>query len=103
MKKSVTLDIAGASYRMSADADETHLQQLAELVNERVAALGPQASRQASPAQLLAMVALGLADDLLAAQARRDHVETVTRQALARAISRIDKRLEDDMQLAAEV
>ena len=102
MKKSVTLDIAGASYRMSADADEERLQALADLVNERVEALGPRAAQQASPAQLLAMVALGLADDLLEATERRERVESVTRSALAKAISRIDQRLADDMQLSAE-
>ena len=102
MKKSVTLDIAGASYRMNADADEGHLQQLADLVNERVAALGEKAARQASPAHLLAMVALGLADDLLTADRRRAEIEATTRKALATAIERIDRRLEAEQAAAGE-
>ena len=44
MKKTITLDIAGASYRMNVDADEEHLRRLAEIVNERVAAMGPKAA-----------------------------------------------------------
>lgn len=101
MKKSVTLEIAGVSYRMNADADDGHLQHLADLVNERVKALGDRAARQASPAHLLAMVALGLADDLVSADRRRAEIEDTTRRALASAIARIDKRLEADLEASA--
>ena len=97
MKKTITLDIAGASYRMNADADEAHLRRLAQIVNDRVAALGPSAQQKATPAQLLAMVALGLADDLLAEIARAARVEQSTRRAVESAIERIDRRLAQDM------
>lgn len=96
MKKPVTLDIAGASYRMMVDADEAHLLRLAEIVNERVAALGPEARRRANPAQLLAMVALSLADDLLVAESRTRAIEDTTRRAIESAIARIDRRLAAD-------
>lgn len=92
-KRTVTLEIAGGKYRMTSDADEGHLQQLAALINERVDALGPKAQRSATPAQLLAVVALGLADDLMSAERRRQQVETATRDAVKRAIERIDERL----------
>ncbi|MGB5704293.1 MAG: cell division protein ZapA, partial [Polyangiales bacterium] len=62
MKRTVQIEIAGARYRMSSDADENYLQRLADIVNERVRALGPKAARSASPAQLLAVVALGMAE-----------------------------------------
>jgi cell division protein ZapA (FtsZ GTPase activity inhibitor) len=97
VKKSVSLDIAGASYRMMVDADEAHLKRLAELVNERVRALGPKAQQKATPAQLLAMVALSLADDLMVANARAQAIEDTTRRTIASAIARIDRRLEADM------
>jgi cell division protein ZapA len=96
VKKAVTLDIAGASYRMMVDADEAHLQRLAAIVNERVAAMGPAARKRASPAQLLAMVALSLADDLLGAETRTRAIEDTTRRAITSAIARIDRRLEAD-------
>jgi cell division protein ZapA (FtsZ GTPase activity inhibitor) len=92
-KRTVTLEIAGAKYRMTSDADEAHLAQLAELINERIDALGEKAQRSATPAQLLAVVALGLADDLLTAEKRRRQVEETTRTAVQRAIERIDERL----------
>src|SRR4051812_29609860 len=97
MKKAITLDIAGASYRMMVDADEAHLARLAAIVNERVAALSPKVGQRATPAQLLVMVALGLADDWLNADARARSIEDSTRQAIVKAIARIDRRLESDM------
>ncbi|HEY8430294.1 MAG TPA: cell division protein ZapA [Sandaracinaceae bacterium] len=89
----MTLEIAGAKYRMTSDADEEHLARLAEMINERIEALGPKAQRTATPAQLLAVVALGLADDLLNAERQRREIEEATRSAVQRAIERIDERL----------
>jgi cell division protein ZapA len=103
MSETVTIDIAGAKYRMTSDAGEEHLQRLAGMVNERIVALGPKAARAASPAQLLAVVALGLADDLMSADRRRRQLEDTTRHAIARVIERIDLRLDADARLAAEI
>jgi cell division protein ZapA len=94
VKRTVTLEIAGARYRMASDADEDHLRKLADLVNERIAALGPKAQRSATPAQLLAVVALGLADELVQSENRRRELESSTLDALTRAIARIDRRLQ---------
>jgi cell division protein ZapA len=102
VKRTVTIDIAGAKYRMTSDADEAHLRRLAELVDERIEALGPRALRTAAPTQLLAVVALGLADDLLAAEQRSQKLEHVTREVIGKAIARIDERLEADAALAAK-
>ena len=102
MKKTITLDIAGASYRMNVDADEQHLRRLAEIVNERVAKLGPKAAQKATPAQLLAMVALGLADDWLTVSNRVRTVEDTTRRAIVNAIARIDRRLAADVTTPAD-
>ena len=96
VNKTVSLDIAGASYRMNVDADEAHLQRLAQIVNDRIAALGPKAQQRATPAQLLVMVALGLADDWLVEQERAKSVEDTTRRAIVNAIARIDRRLASD-------
>jgi cell division protein ZapA len=96
VKRTITLEIAGARYRMASDADEEHLRRLAELVNERIAALGPRALKTATPAQLLAVVALGLADELLQSENRRRELEMTTREAIRRAIARIDRRLNAD-------
>ena len=96
MKQPVTLEIAGAKYRMSSDADPEHLRRLAAVINDRIAELGAKASRSASAAQLLAVVALGLAEDLEVAEARRLKLEAQTRRVVADAIARIDQRLAAD-------
>ena len=99
MKETVTLEIAGARYRMTSDAGEEHLQRLANRINERIEALGPKAARAASPAQLLAVVALELADDLEQAEQRSERLEQATRQTVQRAIERIDARLAADAEM----
>ena len=93
MKHNVTLEIAGTRFRLVADAEDNYLHRLAALVNERVEELKSKSSRVASPAQLLALVALGLADDLLCAQEREEQVRELTRTAVAGAIERIDRRI----------
>jgi len=103
VKRTVTLDIAGARYRLSTDADEGHLKGLASIVNDRIAQLGPKAQRSAAPAQLLAVVALGLVEDLQEAERRRSEVESVARATINRAIERIDLRLSEDAELARRV
>ena len=103
MKRNVQIEIAGARYRMSSDADEAYLQRLADIVNERVQALGPKAARSATPAQLLAVVALSLAEDLDASERRRESLEDKTRQVVDTAIRRIDQRLKADAELAQQI
>ncbi len=90
MRRMVTLEIAGSRYRMSAEAEDGHLESLAEVVNERVKALTEKAGRPVPAAQLLAMVALGLADDLQMAEVQRERVEEMTRSVVRGAIQRID-------------
>jgi cell division protein ZapA len=103
VKRTVHIEIAGARYRMSSDADENYLQRLADIVNERVQALGPKAARSASPAQLLAVVALGLAEDLEASERRHSVLEAKTRQVVGAAIRRIDQRLQADAEIAQQI
>ena len=96
-KRTVTLEIAGARYRMATDSEEGHLHRLAENINARIDALGTKAVRAATPAQLLAIVALTLAEDLEVSERRREALEEATRQTVREAIARIDARLADDV------
>jgi cell division protein ZapA (FtsZ GTPase activity inhibitor) len=93
VKRTVSLDIGGARYRMASDADEAHLARLAELINERIEQLGPKVTKTATPAQLLAVVALGLADELVQSEERRRGVERATFETVSRVIARIDEQL----------
>ena len=94
-KRTVVIQLAGAKYRMTSDAEEGQLQKLADIVNERIVELGSK-TRSASSAQLLAVVALGLADDLVAERDQRQRVEELTRRAVRDAVKRIDDRLTMD-------
>jgi cell division protein ZapA (FtsZ GTPase activity inhibitor) len=93
VKHTVTLEIAGTKFRLAADADMQRLNELAALVNARVAKLG-SSSKSASAAQLLAMVALGLADDLSSCEKKLREVERLTRSTIGDVIARIDARIE---------
>lgn len=92
VKHTLTLEIAGTKFKLVADADAQHLSQLAAMVNERVAKL-EHAGKSAPAAQLLALVALGLADDLTTTRKKLDEMEQLTRRTVQSVIARIDKRL----------
>lgn len=95
VKHTVTIDIAGTKYKMTSDAEPVQLQRLAEVVNARIDAMGVPAQRSVNQAQLLAMVALSLAEDLEASEERRRQVEAKVREVLHATIDRIDERLSD--------
>lgn len=88
---------------MTSNAEAEYLERLAEIVNERIEALGPRAARTATPAQLLAVVALGLAEDLETSQRQRGRLEERTRRVVGAAIARIDEKLEADAALAEQI
>ena len=96
MKRTITVEIAGTKFRLVADADDAHLQELAGMVNERVDKLNASGARGASAAHLLALAALGLADDLRTSQTRITQIDELTRTAIAGAIARIDQRIASD-------
>jgi cell division protein ZapA (FtsZ GTPase activity inhibitor) len=93
VKRTITLEIAGTKFRLVADADEAHLAKLAARVNEHVERLGTSGARNATPAQLIAMAALSLADDLHTMESKLKQLTELTRGAVTEAISRIDQRL----------
>lgn len=97
VKHTLTLEIAGTKVKLVADADAQHLSQLAMIVNERVKKL-EQGGKSATAAQLLALVALGLADDLVTRSKQLNDMEQLTRRTIQGVISRIDKRLESPPQ-----
>jgi cell division protein ZapA (FtsZ GTPase activity inhibitor) len=93
VKRTVTLEIAGTKFRLVADTEENHLRHLASIVNQRLDQLEGKTPRAAGTTQLLALVALGLVDDLLTAEQRLKQVTEMTRSAVANAIDRIDRTI----------
>ncbi len=98
VKHTLTLEIAGTKFKLVADADAQHLSELADMVNERVAQL-EQAGKSAPAAQLLALVALGLADDLTSSRKKLVELEQLTRRTVQGVIARIDKRLATETEI----
>lgn len=115
----MVIDVAGQRLRLSGQSDPEHVASLAALVNERFDEL-QRAGRSAAPSQVLAMLALNLADEVLtaraaataaaaahrealaAAEARGRELEAAARKAIGDALSTIDRALlDDDAQLAA--
>lgn len=94
VKRIITLEIAGAKYKLSSDADEEHLRHLADVINSRIQLLGDKAIRSAPAAQLLAIVALGLAEDLEEEKMQRMNLETKTRRTIQDVIERIDQKIQ---------
>lgn len=120
-RTSVVIDVAGQRLRLSGQSDPEHVASLAALVNERFDEL-QRAGRSAAPSQVLAMLALNLADEVLtaraaaataaaahrealaAAESRGRELEAAARKAIGDALSTIDRALlADDAQLAAAV
>jgi|LNFM01.1.fsa_nt_gb cell division protein ZapA (FtsZ GTPase activity inhibitor) len=120
-RAAIALEIGGQRIRLRAHADETHLVELAKLVNDRFSTI-QGSTRNAAPATVLALVALDLADELAtarrkadeardeakravaAAEAREREVEAAARRAVAEAIEEIDRALaaEDSAQAASD-
>lgn len=89
----MTLEIGGAKFKIVSDADQTHLSELASIVNDRMQRLTDAGARSASSAQLLALVSLGLADELKTARLKLAEADRISRSAIATAIARIDEQL----------
>ena len=92
----MTLEIGGAKFKIVSDADQGHLAELASVVNERMQKLTDAGARGASSAQLLALVSLGLADELKTAKHKLNEADRISRTAIAAAIARIDEQLAAD-------
>jgi cell division protein ZapA (FtsZ GTPase activity inhibitor) len=102
VKRTIALEIAGTKFRLVSDAEQQHLQELAAMINERVEKLNRGGARSASSGQLLALVALELADELRSANLRQQEIERLTRSAVSNAIARLDRHLEGDARQPAK-
>jgi cell division protein ZapA len=84
----VELRVGGQTYRVVASADESELQRLAALVDERLRALTAP-GRAVSP-QSMVLAAISLAHDLEEERRRRQRTEQRHREMLTSILARID-------------
>jgi len=94
-RAAIALEIGGQRIRLRAHVEESHLVELARLVNERFANI-QNSTRNATAATVLALVALDLADELSEAKRRADEAKEQARRAIAQAEAR-----EREVELAA--
>ncbi len=94
--RATTVRIGGSDYRIRSDADEDHLHYLASIIDQKMQDRAHRSGRSAASTQLLVMVALELADELVSARSKQASLEQNVRHTIERAISRIDRALEDD-------
>ena len=81
-KKSITVEIAGVSYRMRSDADATYVQTLAACVDQKMdEARGT--SHPASTQKLAVLAAMNLADDLFQERRKRALLQQAVRESSA--------------------
>jgi cell division protein ZapA (FtsZ GTPase activity inhibitor) len=86
-RHTIALEVGGQRLRLTAHGNERHLEQLASVVNQRVEEI--QRTAKGAPASTqLALVALDLADEVIAC---RRKLEEAQREA-ARAVAEADER-----------
>ena len=96
-KRPVAVELGGVRYRFTTDAGEAHLRELADLLNERITELN---AKTASPAQVLAVVALGLAEELKVVRQQCDELEERADATMKDAIATIDAALAANVRIA---
>jgi cell division protein ZapA (FtsZ GTPase activity inhibitor) len=91
--KSLSISVAGQSLQIRSDGSEEHLKRLADEVNSRFAAIQKKGPRASQEFRAMALVAITLADDLLAAQDRCETIKAEARRFAESLIARIDEML----------
>lgn len=88
MKRSFAVTIAGQRISLKSDADESYVQLLAELVDEKVRELGPRGARS-SASEVALLAALRIADELLRERKRRAELRQQVRTQAQRLLDEI--------------
>jgi cell division protein ZapA len=79
LKRSVAVRIAGQRYTIKSDAEETYVQSLAELVDDKIRRV-QRASKTAPPEAVAVLAALQIADDLVRERAGRAELRRRVRE-----------------------
>lgn len=90
-RRTIDLRIAGQSYRVVSSSPREELQHLAEMVEAKLAEIGPRGRAQP---QAILLAAMALAHEVEQERGKRDSLERRTRDLLRRVLVRIDDALE---------
>ena len=93
-RRTVQLRVAGQTCRIVTTVSDVDLKRFVDILEERLAGLGPRGKPPAPHAMTL--VALGLVHELEEVRTRAQDKEVLARDTLNRLIERIDNALEGD-------
>lgn len=91
-RHTVSLGVAGHTYKLVSSAEPQELQRLAAVVDAKV---GQVARGRGMSPQAVLLAALALAHEVEEERGKREAIERRTRDLLRRALLRIDDALED--------
>jgi cell division protein ZapA (FtsZ GTPase activity inhibitor) len=91
--KSVTITVAGQVFKIKSDADDKQLRGLAAGVTERFQTISKKGTGQNQEFKAMAMVAMGLLDELTMARAKHDSLKEKASEFSSRMIDTIDELL----------
>lgn len=94
-RHTIQLEVGGQRLRLTAaSADPGHLERLAALVNGRVEKM-QTSTRHPSPATLLALAALDLADEMCADQARHTRAQEAAEERVRTMLADCERRVRE--------
>ena len=76
--RSLNISVAGKTFQIKSDADEAYLKSLATEITKRFTSIKRTGARQDQEFKAMAMVAIGLLDDLNSA---KDNLDSVRKKA----------------------
>ena len=98
--RAVELHVAGQKCRVVTTADEGELQDLANMVEDKLAAVLPEGRPVTTQAMLLAAIAL--AADVRDSKKQADRIEYHARQTLGGLMERVDSAISDSDTISLE-
>ncbi len=100
-RRTVSLQIAGQSYKVVSSAPECDLQRLAGVVSLKLAEVSPRPGTV--PPQAMLLAAIALAHELEEERSKRQALEVKARDMMQRVLVRLDEAIEGDRGDTAQV
>jgi cell division protein ZapA (FtsZ GTPase activity inhibitor) len=95
--RTIKITVAGQSFHLKSDASQSHVQELAQTVENKFRELKKGASRGDQDFMIMSMVAVSLLDELNQAKERCERVSELAEAFAKRLIERIDALLAQDL------
>ncbi len=95
--RTIKITVAGQSFHLKSDASQSHVQELAQTVENKFRVLKKGASRGDQDFMIMSMVAVSLLEELNQATERCDKVSALAEEFATRLIERIDALLAQDL------